>query len=171
MGLYLERSIDMIVGMLATMKAGGVYLPLDPSYPEDRLSYMLTDTGAQILLTHDELKDVLPLQIEHTICLDSEWAQVAESSSDNLNIDVSPDNLVYVIYTSGSTGKPKGVMIPHKALVNHAMAIAREYELSPEDKILQFAALSFDVAAEELYPTWISGATVILRPKVIFDLL
>ena len=149
------------------MKAGGVYLPLDPSYPEERLAYMLTDTETKILLTHDALRESLPLQIEHTIYLDSEWAEIAESSSENLSVEMTPDKLVYVIYTSGSTGKPKGVMIPHKALVNHAMAIAREYELTAEDNILQFAALSFDVAAEELYPTWLSGATVILRPESI----
>ncbi len=166
-GLYLDRSIDMLVAMLATMKAGGVYLPLDPSYPEERLAYMLTDTETKILLTHDGLRDSLPLQIEHTIYLDSEWNQIAESSSENLSVEVTPENLVYVIYTSGSTGKPKGVMIPHRALVNHALAIAREYELTEADNILQFAALSFDVAAEELYPTWLSGATVILRPESI----
>ena len=97
--------------------------------------------------------------------MDCEWAAVAEFSSENPNIAISPDQLSYVIYTSGSTGVPKGVMIPHKALVNHGLAITRAYELASTDKVLQFAALSFDVAAEEIYPTWLAGATLVLRPE------
>ena len=166
-GLYLDRSVDMLVAMLATLKAGGVYLPLDPSYPEERLVYMLQDTETKILLTHQTLIDSLPVQIEATVCLDSEWDKVAAECSENLSNIVTPEGLAYVIYTSGSTGKPKGVMIPHLALVNHGLAIARYYDLQAEDNILQFAALSFDVAAEELFPTWLSGATVVLRPESV----
>ena len=166
-GLHLDRSVDMLVAMLATMKAGGVYLPLDPSYPEERLVYMLQDTNTSILLTHEALANRLPIEMKSTICLDSEWAQISTASSDNLDDVITPQNLVYVIYTSGSTGRPKGVMIPHVALVNHAQAIATQYDLNEEDNVLQFAALSFDVAAEELYPTWLSGATVVLRPESV----
>jgi amino acid adenylation domain-containing protein len=99
------------------------------------------------------------------ICLDSDWEEIGQESEENVKSGVTAQNLAYVIYTSGSSGKPKGVLITHRSLLNHNFAVAQQYNLKPNDRILQFASLSFDVAAEEMFPTWLSGATVIFRPS------
>ena len=125
-GLYLERSVDMLLAMLATLKAGGTYLPLDPSYPQARLAYMLADSETAVLLTHQSFADALSVQIDTTVCLDRDWEKILALPAENLDEVVTPENLAYVIYTSGSTGKPKGVMVPHLALVNHGLALARK---------------------------------------------
>jgi amino acid adenylation domain-containing protein len=150
-GLSVERSLEMIVGMLGILKAGAAYVPLDPSYPEERLNFILKDSGIEILLDKEAL--------EH----------IDEQNVENPSTDVKPNNLAYVIYTSGSTGKPKGVLIEHKSLVNHNFAIIDQYKLTPEDKLLQFASFNFDVATEEIFPTLLSGATLVLWKAVVSD--
>ncbi|PIG93644.1 non-ribosomal peptide synthetase [Gloeocapsopsis sp. IPPAS B-1203] len=160
-GLCVERSLDMVVGMMAILKAGGAYVPLDPAYPQERLAYILEDAKLTVILTQTHLRSKLPPHQAQIICLDSDeinYQADIEYSSDRVNAE----NLAYVIYTSGSTGKPKGVLVSHRALVNHSFAVAQAYQLQPQDRVLQFASISFDVAAEEIFASWLSGATVVI---------
>lgn len=163
-GICVERSLEMVVGLLGILKAGGAYLPLDPNYPLERLAYMLADTQATVILTQERQLNSLPATGAQIICLDQDWSHIAQQPAANIESSVTADNLAYIIYTSGSTGTPKGVMIEHRSLVNHNLGIIRDYGLHAGDRVLQFASISFDVAAEELYPTWLSGATVVLWP-------
>nr|QEO74128.1 condensation domain-containing protein [uncultured bacterium] len=143
-GLCVERSPEMVVGMLGVLEAGGAYLPLDPVYPRERLSFMQEDSGAGVVLTRESFAD-----------LD------AETSTEGRN--PVPANGAYVIYTSGSTGKPKGVLVPHSSLVNYVLSTAEEGGIGPADRVLQFASMSFDTSAEEIYPCLTRGATLVLR--------
>jgi amino acid adenylation domain-containing protein len=163
-GLLLERSIEAIVAMLGVLKVGGAYLPLDPSNPDERLSFILEDSGAPVLLTQAHLAD--QLQTAHNIqqiCLDTEWEVMAGESDRNPVNEATAGNLAYVIYTSGSTGKPKGVLISNEAIANHCRDIQEHFRLTPEDRVLQFAAYSFDQSVEQILATFITGATLVLR--------
>ncbi len=160
-GICLERSLSAAVALLGILKAGGAYVPLDPSYPAARLRFFLEDSGAPVLVTDPRLSPLVGEGGWKVVLVDSE--SVPARRAPRPESGVSPDNLAYIIYTSGSTGRPKGVMIPHRAVVNHACAIRRRFQLGPSDRVLQFAALSFDVAAEEIFPTWAAGATVLFR--------
>lgn len=164
-GICIERSIDMVVGLLGVLKAGGAYLPLDSKYPRERLAYMLADCQTPIVLTQRHLLDNMPEYNGRLICLDGDWSTIAQPKVENLKSNVTTDNLAYIIYTSGSTGKPKGVMIEHRALVNLTEAVSREYSIIPGDRILQFASISFDASAEEVYPCLTRGATLVLRTE------
>jgi amino acid adenylation domain-containing protein len=162
-GISAERSLEQVIAMLAVLKAGGAYIPLDPSYPDDRMAVILEDAHPAVLLTQQRLAARLSSFSGPVIFLDAfDWA--TRHLTRHSRSAVAADNLAYVIFTSGSTGKPKGVLIEHRSLVNHAIAMARHFELRPEDRVLQFASLSFDVAGEEIYPTWLSGASVVLWP-------
>jgi amino acid adenylation domain-containing protein/non-ribosomal peptide synthase protein (TIGR01720 family) len=162
-GISVERSPLMLIGLLGILKAGGAYVPLDPAYPAERLAYMLDDSQAQVLLTQQQLIDSLPHTEAKVVCLDRDWELISAQSDKNPQTEVTANNLAYVIYTSGSTGKPKGVMIEHRALVNFTQSARDVYEISKSDRILQAASISFDSAAEEIYPCLISGATLVLR--------
>jgi amino acid adenylation domain-containing protein len=162
-GICVERSLEMIVGMLGILKAGGAYVPLDPVYPQERLAYMLNDSQISVLLTQRHLADSLPKNQAQVICLDTEWQVISTESEENLVTGVKPSNLAYVIYTSGSTGKPKGVMIEHQSLVNFIAATTVLYELNSSDRILQFSSISFDSAVDEIYNPLSCGATLVLR--------
>ncbi|NJS12148.1 MAG: amino acid adenylation domain-containing protein [Microcoleus sp. CSU_2_2] len=168
-GISVDRSLEMAVGFLGIFKAGGAYLPLDPNYPIDRLAFMLEDSQTKVLLTQNRLLGLLPEYSDRIVCLDTDWEIVAKHSQENPLSQTTPQNLAYVIYTSGSTGKPKGVMITHQGLVNHNLAVVKEFNLEPSDRILQFASISFDIAVEELFPSWITGMAVILRPEEILS--
>lgn len=159
----LERTPDMALAILGVLKAGAAYLPLDPHYPVERLQFMLTDSGADLLLTHSHL----PLRAEGvpTCLLDETWPTIQNYPVERVACTVGPDHLAYMIYTSGSTGRPKGVMLSHRALINQTLAVAADYDLQGADRVLQFAAISFDVLAEELFPTWARGAAAILYPQ------
>ncbi|MDT4951892.1 MAG: hypothetical protein QOJ02_30, partial [Acidobacteriota bacterium] len=162
-GICVERSLEMLVGLLGILKAGGAYMPLDPDYPKQRLAFMLEDAGASVLLTQAGLLSVLPEHPARVVCLDRDWDEIGFESETNLQCLSQPQNLAYVIYTSGSTGQPKGVMIQHRSLVNWTMRASVEYDLKHDDRILQFSSISFDTAAEEIYPCLTLGATLILR--------
>ncbi|NOX38147.1 MAG: amino acid adenylation domain-containing protein [Calditrichaeota bacterium] len=166
-GLALPRSPDMIVAMLAVLKAGGAFLPLDPTYPTERLKFMIQDAGIRLLLTHSQFLDrfadaegVTPL------LLDSQWDEtIAGYPENNPDVAVFPDNLAYIIYTSGSTGRPKGVMLAHRGLANTIVATIQTYDVQPDSRILQFASFSFDASLVEIFPTLIQGATLCLIPQ------
>ena len=158
-----ERSLEQIIAVLAVLKAGAAYAPVDPAYPDDRLAAILEDAQPQVLLTHEYLMPRLASFAGAVLFLDGEPASM-KGVNLSANGAIAAGNLAYVIFTSGSTGKPKGVLIEHRSLLNHATSMARHYELGPQDRVLQFASLSFDVAAEEIYPTWLSGGSVVLWP-------
>ncbi len=166
-GICLERSVEITVAFLGILKAGAAYVPLDPSYPKERLEFMVQDSQIQALLTSQQLRDNIPTSQAVIICLDSDWPEIATFSTATPDCKTTPDNLAYVIYTSGSTGTPKGVLIEHKGLVNHCCAISQAFELTERDRVLQFASVSFDISVEEIFPTWITGATLVLRPDDI----
>jgi amino acid adenylation domain-containing protein/non-ribosomal peptide synthase protein (TIGR01720 family) len=162
-GLSVERSPEMIVGLLAILKAGGAYVPLDPSYPAERLAFMVQDSEASVLLTQAHLVDRLPGVDAHVISLDTDWPAIADYPATPLGNGANGRNLAYVIYTSGSTGTPKGVEVEHRALASHTRAACDQLGLGLGDRVLQFMSISFDAAAEEIYPCLTSGATLVLR--------
>ncbi|MGV2389273.1 MAG UNVERIFIED_CONTAM: AMP-binding protein [Microcystis novacekii LVE1205-3] len=132
-GIYLERSLLVIVGLLAVLKAGGAYLPLDPDYPQQRLTYMAEDAQISLLLTQESLLDSLPVEDVGVIVLDKLAEKLTVQSSENPLSEVAPENLLCLLYTSGSTGKPKGVMLTHAALVNHSWGISEVFGLTESD--------------------------------------
>jgi amino acid adenylation domain-containing protein/non-ribosomal peptide synthase protein (TIGR01720 family) len=166
-GLCMSRSLEMVVGLLGVLKAGGAYVPLDPAYPEERLQFMIEDSGLNVLLTEETLKSAMPAFEGRLISVDSEWEEIAKEAQTRC-IDLSkPENMAYVIYTSGSTGIPKGVMVAHRGVVNHNLAMVEEFGLTAADRVLQFSTINFDAAVEEIFPTWAAGACVVLRPGTL----
>lgn len=162
-GICAERSLELVVALLGVLKAGGAYVPLDPSYPRERLAFMVEDARPRVILTQERLRGILP-DPSTVLCLDTDWPSIARESQENPSHLVAPLNLAYVIYTSGSTGRPKGVGITHGNVVNHNTAQAKSFGLCARDRVLQFASIGFDAAVEEIFPTWLSGATLVLRP-------
>ncbi|HEV7555216.1 MAG TPA: amino acid adenylation domain-containing protein, partial [Kofleriaceae bacterium] len=161
--VYMDRSPEMIVAVLGVLKAGGTYVPMDPSYPRERLAHVLVETQTPLLVTQSVLVPSGSAGALRALCLDTEWPTIADESPERLGVDISPSQLAYVIFTSGSTGKPKGVMIEHRALVHYTTAATLTYGISPTDRIAQFASISFDASVEEIFPTLTSGATLSLR--------
>jgi amino acid adenylation domain-containing protein len=167
-GLCVEPSLELAIGVLGILKAGGAYVPLDPAYPTDRLATMLTDAQPHVIATQRHLASHVSNSSQPVIFLENSAAPASTNGpgeKQNPVCGVAPDHLAYVVFTSGSTGKPKGVLISHRSLVNHSAATASYYDLKPSDRVLQFASFSFDVAAEEIFPTWRGGATVIFWPE------
>ncbi|MBW4515829.1 MAG: amino acid adenylation domain-containing protein [Timaviella obliquedivisa GSE-PSE-MK23-08B] len=162
-GLCLERSPEMIVALLAILKIGAAYVPLDASYPSERLAYMLENAQVSVLLTQSQLVKTLPTQDRQVICVDADREAIAAHSSQNLDVEVTPNQLAYVIYTSGSTGQPKGVMMPHRALVN-LIAWQRQDSTVHTGRSLQFSPISFDVSFQEIFSTLAAGGTLVLIP-------
>ena len=165
-GLYLERSLEMLVGLLGILKAGGAYVPLDPSYPSERLSYILKDAKIEILLTQNRLPSPVPSGELRRLCLDSDWAVIAGHSGENLSEETVSESPAYVIYTSGSTGRPKGVQIPHRAVVNLLNSMSRQPGLAEGDTILATTRLSFDIAVLELLLPLVVGARVVVAGEM-----
>ncbi|BAY10176.1 non-ribosomal peptide synthetase [Calothrix sp. NIES-2098] len=162
-GLYVERSLEMVVGLLAILKAGGAYLPLDPAYPQERIAFMLTDAQVPLVLTQQKLIADLPVNSAQIICLDN---FIIKESTDNIATKVSPENLAYVIYTSGSTGQSKGVMIQHQSLTNAYLAWEAAYQLQTSTSShLQMASFSFDVFTGDLVRALCSGGKLVLCPR------
>jgi len=162
-GVHVERSLEMVVGMLGILKAGGAYVPLDPTYPQERLAFILRDIQAEVLLTQEQLAAGLPAHLQLVALDGAARATIVQESTNNPENIVRPDHLAYVIYTSGSTGQPKGVMVSQRALVQYVTAAVDHFAITPNDCILQFASISFDAAAEEIYPCLLSGAKLVLR--------
>ncbi|MEH1794706.1 amino acid adenylation domain-containing protein [Nostoc sp.] len=172
-GICVERSLEMVVGLLGILKAGGAYVPLDPYYPTERLSYLLEDTGVKVLLTQESLTELLPEHQVIMLCLDTDWPVIAQENQNNLHSGVKGENLAYVIYTSGSTGKPKGAMNTHKGISNRLLWMQDTYQLTPSDayggqsdRILQKTPFSFDVSVWEFFWSLLAGATlVVAKPE------
>ncbi|HEY0603024.1 MAG TPA: amino acid adenylation domain-containing protein [Herpetosiphonaceae bacterium] len=164
-GVCVDRSLELAVAVLGILKAGGICVPIDPDYPRDRLAFMLRDSGAPIVLTRQNLRDRLAAATAQSLCLDAAWPEISRQPETNPHDLVAPANAAYAIYTSGSTGTPKGALLTHKALVNYTFAVTPQLKLTPDDRVLQFASLSFDVVIEELFPAWAAGAAVVFHGK------
>ena len=170
--ICVERSLEMVVGIVAILKAGGAYVPIDPDYPADRQQHMLTDSAATVVLTQQSLLDNLPATGQSVICLDSDQfeAQFEAFETHNLSqqqVSTSGQDLAYVIYTSGSTGLPKGVMVEHRPVVQHLAAAIDLLGLTAQDRVFQFASMSFDVFVEQTFAALSVGATLCLRGSSI----
>ncbi|NJL89139.1 MAG: amino acid adenylation domain-containing protein [Coleofasciculaceae cyanobacterium SM2_1_6] len=174
-GICGERSLEMIIGILAILKAGGAYVPMDPNYPLERIKYILQDTQTPILLTQSWLSKKLPEFSGIVIYLD-EYDSENQDIQNIQNIQVNPlvinscpkpapEDLAYIIYTSGSTGNPKGVMIEHRALAEYVLVDIQEFGLQNSDRLLQFAAVTFDLSVAEIFPCLASGSTLYLRTE------
>jgi len=168
-GICVERSVEMIVGLLGTLKAGGAYVPLDPHYPPERLQYMLEDAGPKVLLIQDHLRAELPQTAAQMIALDKDWSTIEQQANSTLDArprDLRPDHLAYVIYTSGSTGRPKGAMNAHRGVVNRLQWMQDRYNLGPEDRVLQKTPFSFDVSVWEFFwPLMVGARLIVARPE------
>ncbi len=167
--IFANRSLETITGLLGVLKAGGAYLPLDPSYPQERLDFMLQDSQAAFLLTQPDLIDQLPPYDGQILFLEESWQRYANEPVENPSWEAYPDNLMYVIYTSGSTGIPKGVSIAHRSVMNFVQFASQYYQLHPGDRVLQFASLNFDTAIEEIFPALSLGAAVVLKPQALSE--
>jgi len=168
--ICIERSVAMVVALFGVLEAGGCYVPLDPTYPADRLEFMLADSGARVLVTTRRLAASAPSSGAEVVCIDAlEEAAEAAGEGDAREGDAEPaprplpEHLAYIIYTSGSTGRPKGVMIDHAALAHYTRAAMEDYQLGEDDRVLQFSSISFDGSVEEIYPCLAAGGTVVLR--------
>lgn len=161
-GVCAERSLELIVALLAILKAGGAYVPFDSSYPKERLSFMLLDSRVSVLITQRRLLTELPEHQTRVVCLeDREW-DAAKESEVELSTKVAPGNLAYVIYTSGSTGKPKGAMNTHQGICNRLLWMQEQYQLTEDDRVLQKTPISFDVSVWELFWPILNGATLVM---------
>ena len=166
--ICVERGFEMVVGILGILKAGGAYVPIDQEYPEDRISYMLEDTGASIILSSSAASGKLPDSSSAFIVeLDGDWEQIAKEEDGNLQTNIHPEQLAYVIYTSGSTGKPKGVMIEHRGVVNLFYGQIKPLDLHPGIAVFQFASFSFDASCHEIFCTLLIGGQLIMADKTI----
>jgi amino acid adenylation domain-containing protein/FkbM family methyltransferase len=168
--LCIERSVEMITGILGVLKAGGAYVPIDPEYPEERINYVFNDTGSTQILSSKASKERLEfLTGADIIELDGQWPLIALWPISDLKTIIKPDQLAYVIYTSGSTGKPKGVMIPHSGNVNMSLDQIRQFGITSADKVLQFASISFDASVSEIFMAFYAGATLVLMSKAMIQ--
>ncbi|MFQ4146580.1 amino acid adenylation domain-containing protein [Chlorogloeopsis sp. ULAP02] len=161
-GICVERSVEMVVGLLGILKAGGAYVPIDPEYPPERLAYMLADSQVSVLLTQQKLLARLPNHQAQIICLDQDWQKISQKQNTNPISNVKPDNFAYVIYTSGSTGKPKGAMNTHRGICNRLLWMQEAYQLTSTDRVLQKTPFSFDVSVWEFFWTLLNGARLVV---------
>lgn len=160
-GICVERSLDLIVGLLSILKAGGAYLPLDPTYPGDRLAFMLEDAQVSVLLTQQRLVACLPESQAVVLSLDADWGTIVHMGGHNPVSSVTPDDLVYLIYTSGSTGRPKGVMLNHRGRVNNFSDFHRRFGVGSGDRVLAISSPSFDMCAYDTLGMLMGGGTIV----------
>lgn len=166
-GLFLERSPEMLVGILGILKAGAAYVPMDPEYPKERLGYILQDSRAPIVVTQKSLTDDLPDFSGRLVCLDADWADIAREREHNLPSEAAPQHLAYVLFTSGSTGRPKGVALEHHSAVTFVQWASRVF--SPEDLagVLFSTSVCFDLSVFEMFVTMNAGGTIIIAPNAL----
>ncbi len=164
-GVFMERSFEMVVALYGILKAGGAYVPIDPEYPAERLAFMLEDTEVPVVLTQAHLAARLPSPRAQVLCLDSAWAAISRENADNPPPQATGENLAYIIYTSGSTGKPKGVMNVHRGIANRLSWMQDKFHLTEADWVLQKTPFSFDVSVWEFFwPLLVGAQLVIARP-------
>ena len=161
-GICLYRSVEMVIALLGTVEAGAAYVPLDPSYPRERLTYMLEDGDLAMILTQAALLEQMPATSSRLLCLDRDWKDVAAYKPARPTLRACIDNVAYLIYTSGSTGKPKGVMNSHRGIFNHLRWIQSRYHLTSEDRLLQKTPFSFDVSVWEFFWPLLEGACLVM---------
>ena len=164
-GIYMNRSIDMVIGLLGILKSGAAYLPMDPMFPRSRLTFMLEDTDARLLLTQSDLAEDFPEYNGRVIPLDQEWGIISKHSDQPVEVLADSSTLAYIIYTSGSTGKPKGVQIEHKSVVNFLRSMQKTPGLVESDILLSVTTLSFDISILEIFLPIITGAKLVLVSK------
>lgn len=167
LGVCLECSLDMVVGLLGVLKAGCAYVPLDPSFPSERLNYMLDDANISILVTQDHLAERYSGFKGNVVRMDGDKERISLESSENPDIEVNSENLVYVIYTSCSTGRPKSVQITHRAVVNFLLSMQREPGLAEKDRLVSVTTISFDISVLELFLPLITGASTIIASRTV----
>lgn len=160
-GISMKRSADVAVAVLAILKTGAAFLNLDPTYPSDRLAYMLEDSGIAILLTQEAIAPLLPAHGAQTVLVDRDWLLIEAEPATNLPTEASPDHAAYVIYTSGSTGRPKGTVLPHRGLCNLHRVQRTAFRITPSCRVLQFAPLSFDASVWETVMALLNGACLV----------
>ncbi|HHJ53748.1 MAG TPA: amino acid adenylation domain-containing protein, partial [Caldithrix abyssi] len=164
-GISLPRSLDVPVAILAILKAGGAFLAIDPTYPRDRIAYMIQDSGLKVVITNQSLAESLPFGDVPLVLVDADREAIDNQPETNPDVAVTADNLSYVIYTSGSTGKPKGTMLIHRGLCNLSRAQQKAFDIQPDSRILQFASLSFDASVWETVMALLNGAALILTDQ------
>lgn len=164
-GIHLERSLEMLIAVLAVQKAGGAYVPLDPGFPKERLNLIVEDSRIRVLITQSGLDDSRPEHNAGMIFIDNDRDKIEKHPETNPESDVTPHNLVYVIFTSGSTGRPKGVQLEHRSVVNFLNAMGKQPGLSADDVLLAVTTLSFDIAVLELYLPLLTGAQVLIASR------
>jgi len=164
-GISAYRSIELVVGLVAIIKAGAAYVPIDPEYPADRISYMLGDSGVSILLTQDAVACQLPAHQATAFCMDSRWSEIEAGNPQPLPLNTHAQNLAYMIYTSGSTGRPKGALNTHRGICNRLLWMQDQYKMTPADTVLQKTPFSFDVSVWEFFwPLLVGARLVVARP-------
>lgn len=164
-GIYMNRSVDLIVGILGILKAGAAYVPLDPGYPKERLSFILEDTRAQIVITHSSLISELPTNLTHVICVDTSWEVLAQQNTENPENLPLPENLAYVMYTSGSTAKPKGVAMSHGSIAHYIKSLNQTLKIQASDTYLHTASFSFSSSVRQLMLPLTQGSKIVLASK------
>ncbi len=164
-GVCLERSPDLVIAFLAVLKAGGAYLPLDPAYPKRRLELMVAEARVGVLLTHERLVVRFAPGGALPVCLDRDARSWADTPDENLEGESAPEDAAYVIFTSGSTGRPRGAVVPHRAICNHMLWMQADFPLTPEDRVLQRTATSFDASVWEVWAPLLAGARLVLHPQ------
>jgi amino acid adenylation domain-containing protein len=166
-GIGVERSLEMIVGILGILKAGGAYVPLDPEYPQERLNFMLEDSQVKVLVTQAKLVESIPQHQAQLICLDTDWEKIAQNITSNPESGVKPDNLTYIIYTSGSTGKPKGVLVNHANVVRLFAATDSWYHFNSQDVWTLFHSYAFDFSVWEMWGALLYGGRLVIVPYLV----
>jgi amino acid adenylation domain-containing protein len=164
-GICVERSFDMLISQLAILKAGSTYIPIDPAYPSERITFMIEDAKMPFIITQQQLADSISGEGTKVICIDKEWESISAESTENIICKVSGVNLAYIIFTSGSTGKPKGVQITHGAFVNFLKSMSKEPGITENDKLLSVTTLCFDIAGLELFLPITTGACVVIAKR------
>ncbi len=166
-GICLERSIEIVIGILGILKAGGAYLPLDPAYPDQRLNLMVEDAKIRLLLTQEHLAGRFDGQLENLLCLDRDWAIVSGRSPEHFQTQATPDNAAYVIYTSGSTGRPKGVIVTHRNVINLFNAVNEKLSFNADDVWTLFHSYAFDFSVWEIWGALLYGGRLAVVPYLI----
>ncbi|MEI6126393.1 MAG: amino acid adenylation domain-containing protein, partial [Pseudomonadota bacterium] len=168
-GLFVERSLDMVMAIMGILKAGGAYIPLDPEYPRERLSFMVHDSCASVLITQDKLKGKIEHEGTQVVCIDTDWEIIASEADTSLASCATPENLIYVIYTSGSTGTPKGSFLYHRGFTNLLDWFVREFNFTKSSRTLLMSSLSFDLTQKNIFAPLVAGGRLILLETQHYD--